>query len=284
MVTKEETSPHIVGGNDIARPRFDRLSYSGKLEKYSYNDVTPVIGREFEGLQVTDLLQADDDTVRDLAVTVSQRGVVFLRDQDVTPTQMKDLMQRLTKLAGSVRTPAQFGPDAVENGKLTPGQPESSGLHVHPLTEEGSELGDQISVISSEKQKKGGGLTHQLSDVSRFASAGWHSDITFEPVPSDYAMLKIHTLPPTGGDTLWASGYEIYDRLSPPMREMLKGLTATHDAKFFLDEAERLGNPIRQEKRGSPLNHGTALQAVHPVIRTNRMSLHPLHHPCRDVD
>lgn len=85
---------------------------------------------------------------------------------------------------------------------LTSLQPESSGLHVHPLTESGSELGDQISVISSEKQKKGGGLTHQLSDVSRFASAGWHADITFEPVPSDYAMLKIHTLPATGGDTV----------------------------------------------------------------------------------
>jgi alpha-ketoglutarate-dependent taurine dioxygenase len=152
-------------------------------------------------------------------------------------------------------------------------QPESSGLHVHPLTEEGSELGDQISVISSEKQKKGGGLTHQLSDVSRFASAGWHTDISFEPVPSDYAMLKIHTLPATGGDTLWASGYEIYDRLSPAMQQFLEGLTATHDAKFFLEEAERLGNPIRKGIRGNPLNFGEALTAVHPVIRTNRTSL-----------
>ena len=150
------------------------------------------------------------------------------------------------------------------------GCPESSSLHVHPLTEEGSELGDQISVISSEKQKKGGGLTHQLSDVSRFASAGWHTDISFEPVPSDYAMLKIHTLPATGGDTLWASGYEIYDRLSPALRTMLEGLTATHDAKFFLDEAQRLGNPIRKTVRGNELNQGEALYAVHPVIRTNR--------------
>ena len=141
---------------------------------------------------------------------------------------------------------------------------------MHPLTEEGSELGDQISVISSEKQKKGGGLTHQLSDVSRFASAGWHSDITFEPVPSDYAMLKIHTLPATGGDTLWASGYEIDDRLSPAMRSFLEGLTATHDAKFFLEEAERLGNPLRKGVRGNPLNQGDALTATHPVIRTNR--------------
>ena len=150
-------------------------------------------------------------------------------------------------------------------------------------------MGDQIAVISSEKQKKGGGLTHQLSDSSRLASVGWHADITFERVPSDYAMLKIHTLPVTGGDTvgdkppfvstsdsqhqLWASGYEIYDRLSSSVATLLEGLTATHDAKFFLEEAARLGNPLRSGIRGSPLNHGSELQAVHPVIRTNRTSI-----------
>lgn len=105
IISDERSSSNIVGGNDIARPQVNRLTYSGNLEKYSYNDLTPVIGREFEGLQVTDLLQADDDTIKDLAVTVSQRGVVFLRDQDVTPIQMKDLMLRLTKLAGCVRLP-----------------------------------------------------------------------------------------------------------------------------------------------------------------------------------
>ncbi|KAK0703884.1 alpha-ketoglutarate-dependent taurine dioxygenase [Lasiosphaeria miniovina] len=248
MPSAAPRAPKVFGGNELARPRVSNLAYSGSLERFKHSDLTPVIGREFEGLQVAELLSAPDDTIADLAVTISERGVVFLRDQDVTPTQMKDLMLRLTQVAGS---------------------PSSSGLHVHPLTEEGSELGDQISVISSEKQKKGGGLTHQLSDVSRFASSGWHSDISFEPVPSDYAMLKIHTLPATGGDTIWASGYEVYDRLSPPLRAMLAGLTATHDATFFLDEAARLGNPIRQGERGSPLNQGKALTAVHPVIRTN---------------
>ncbi|GKT83614.1 alpha-ketoglutarate-dependent taurine dioxygenase [Colletotrichum tofieldiae] len=239
----------IVGGNPVARPRLSKpLVYSGSLDNYKNADITPVVGREYEGLQVVDLLKADDQVIRDLAVIISQRGVVFLRNQDVTPNQMKDFCLRLTELAGC---------------------PESSGLHIHPLTEEGSELGDQISVISSEKQKKGGGLTHQLSDVSRFASAGWHTDISFEQVPSDYAMLKIHTLPPTGGDTLWASGYEIYDRLSPAMQKFLEGLTATHDATFFHDEARRLGNPLREGLRGSPLNKGSELKAIHPVIRTN---------------
>lgn len=86
-------------------------------------------------------------------------------------------------------------------------------------------------------------------------------------------MLKIHTLPPTGGDTLWASGYEIYNRLSPAMQKFLEGLTATHDARFFLEEAARLGNPLRKGIRGHPLNQGDSLTAVHPVIRTNRKSL-----------
>jgi alpha-ketoglutarate-dependent taurine dioxygenase len=41
--------------------------------------------------------------------------------------------------------------------------------------------------------------------------------------------LKIHTLPDdVGGDTLWASGYEVYDRLSPTWQKIADGLTATH--------------------------------------------------------
>jgi alpha-ketoglutarate-dependent taurine dioxygenase len=54
--------------------------------------------------------------------------------------------------------------------------------------------------------------------------------ITFERVPSDYAILKITHSPEdqTGGDTLWASGYEVYDRLSPPIQTLADTLTAVH--------------------------------------------------------
>ncbi|PLB44519.1 TfdA family taurine dioxygenase [Aspergillus steynii IBT 23096] len=254
-VPVETATPSTIrGGHEQSRPRIPKpLEYSGSLDSYPHSDLTPVIGTEYSEIQVAEILKSEqrDRLITDLAVTISKRGVLFLRNQDVTPQQMKEFGERLTVLAGC---------------------PESSGLHVHPLTEEGSELGDQISVISSEKQKKGGGLTHQLSDTSRFASVGWHTDISFEHVPSDYAMLKIHTLPATGGDTLWASGYEIYDRLSPDMAAFLETLTATHDATFFHDEARRLGNPLRKGIRGSPLNSGEDLTAVHPVIRTNPVS------------
>jgi hypothetical protein len=69
---------------------------------------------------------------------------------------------------------------------------------------------------------------------------------------------------------LWASGYEIYDRLSPATAAYLEGLTAIHDASFFNGIADRLGFPLRDGIRGSELNQGSKLRAVHPVIRTNR--------------
>lgn len=90
---------------DVARTKLEKpLTYTGSLDSYSHSELTTVIGTEYEGLQVVDLLSAknSDALIRDLAVTVSQRGVVFLRNQDVTPQQMRELMERITVLAGSV--------------------------------------------------------------------------------------------------------------------------------------------------------------------------------------
>lgn len=94
---------NIHGGNPKAWTRcLKPMVNSGSLDKYKNQDLTPVIGREFEGLQVTELLNGDDKLIKDLAVTISERGVIFLRDQDVTPQQMKDLMERITEAAGCV--------------------------------------------------------------------------------------------------------------------------------------------------------------------------------------
>jgi len=225
------------------------LKTSGSLHSIEKFDVTTVIGTEFsEGVQLTDLLSApnSDNLIRDLAILVSQRGVVFFRSQDITVRQQEQLGTRLGELSG---------------------KPATSKLHIHPLTAEFSEFGDYISVISSEFNR----ISHDadIDDKSMLASGGWHADITFEKTPSDYAILKIHTLPETGGDTLWASAYEAYDRLSPAYRTFLEGLTAIHSAQRFNTVAARHGRKIRTEARGAPDNVGDSLRAIHPVIRTN---------------
>lgn len=70
MPSAVSTGSNIVGGNSAARPRLSKpLVYSGSLDKFKNADITPVIGREYEGLQVVDLLKADDQVIRDLAVT-----------------------------------------------------------------------------------------------------------------------------------------------------------------------------------------------------------------------
>lgn len=67
-ISTSTVGPNIVGGNPLAATRcLEPLVYSGSLEKFTYADVTPVIGREYEGLQVTELLSADDAMIRDLA-------------------------------------------------------------------------------------------------------------------------------------------------------------------------------------------------------------------------
>lgn len=70
-------------------------------------------------------------------------------------------------------------------------------------------------------------------------------------------------------DTLWASGYELYDRISPPLRAFLDTLTAYYAQPLFNDAAKRNNFSLYTATRGAPENVGEVLEAVHPVIRTN---------------
>ncbi|WP_035856417.1 TauD/TfdA dioxygenase family protein [Cryptosporangium arvum] len=60
---------------------------------------------------------------------------------------------------------------------------------------------------------------------------GWHADGTADAEPSLGSMLHITRMPEpgNGGDTLFANMHLAYDMLSPPMKELLAGLTAVHD-------------------------------------------------------
>jgi alpha-ketoglutarate-dependent taurine dioxygenase len=161
------------------------LQLKGVLDQFKSFDVTPVIGREFVDVNLKDILRApnSDELIRDLAITISQRGVVFFRKQDDLDNDLqKELAQRLGEQSG---------------------KPATSKLHIHPVSNSGRRLGgkdDEISVISSEQAKelyKNRFLN--FSEKKQSAKEGWHSDITFEPIPSDYALLRLTELPKTGG-------------------------------------------------------------------------------------
>jgi len=58
----------------------------------------------------------------------------------------------------------------------------------------------------------------------------WHTDVTFQPQPLMMSIMHMVQCPEIGGDTLWANQYLAYEELSAPLRAMVDGLTALHDA------------------------------------------------------
>lgn len=73
----------------------------------------------------------------------------------------------------------------------------------------------------------------------------------------------------TSTDTLWASGYEVYDRISEPYQKFLETLTATYAQPRFNEVAKNNNFKVHPGPRGAPENVGDELSAQHPVIRTN---------------
>ncbi|KAK7607895.1 hypothetical protein JOL62DRAFT_582554 [Phyllosticta paracitricarpa] len=238
-------------GSPIKEP----MKLSGALKGYNQFLVTPTAGTEFTNANLTEWVNApnSDELLRDLAITVARRGVVFFRKQnDMTTDVQKKLIQRM--------------------GELT-GKPSTSTLHIHPVLNPERDLGGndlEISTISSRQRKSHFGKHDgKVIGGKRQQIEAWHSDIQLEPVPSDFTCLRLSELPSCGGDTLWASGYEVYDRLSPSMQKFLEQFTANYDAPFFTDIAKKAGLKLYDKARGSPENIGEIVSTEHPVVRTN---------------
>ncbi len=121
-------------------------------------------------------------------------------------------------------------------------------LHIHPIYPRSADV-PEIMLLDT-----------ALNDLRD--NALWHSDVSFLERPSLGAVLLARTIPPLGGDTLWASAAAAYDALPATLQAYLATLSATHDiAKSF--PADRFdADTLAAAKRNNP-------PVVHPVIRTH---------------
>lgn len=92
-------------------------------------------------------------------------------------------------------------------------------------------------------------------------AAEWHADMTYREVPPFASILKAVEVPPSGGDTLWASMFAVHDALSPGLRRDLEQLHAVHDMGAF-----RTGAYLAGGNAGISQAHAKAGSAVHPII------------------
>ncbi|GAA5826055.1 hypothetical protein JCM11251_000108 [Rhodosporidiobolus azoricus] len=224
------------------------------LAQYPSQRYMPALGLSFDkGIQIKDILALPEGDPKkealfeELAYAVSLHGVCFFPDQDLKPEQLGELALRLGRASGA---------------------PADGALHIHPTEELGENGLPTVATISNIAGKGGRQITFK-DDRSELASMGLHTDISFEPRPARYSMLRMHTLPPCGGNTQFNSAYAHYDMLSEPMKEMLSKLKAVHSAPMFRKQSALHGFELHAGPRGAPENVGTELEALHPIIRTN---------------
>jgi taurine dioxygenase len=69
-----------------------------------------------------------------------------------------------------------------------------------------------------------------IDDTADQPPAGfdWHTDLSWTAEPPDLGFLSTVVLPPWGGDTLWASGRAIYERLEPAQQSVCRSMRVTH--------------------------------------------------------
>lgn len=90
---------------------------------------------------------------------------------------------------------------------------------------------------------------------------GWHSDVSCDETPPMGSILRLHTLPETGGDTLFSNMYAVYEGLSNKMKSHLDGLTAIHEGEQVY-RGRYTHEGVDDRDKSYP-------RAEHPLVRTH---------------
>ncbi|KAK3353888.1 hypothetical protein B0T25DRAFT_222403 [Lasiosphaeria hispida] len=198
--------------------------------------LTPTIGTEVRGIQLTSLTSAGKD---ELARFVAERKVVAFRGQDFADLPIEKALE--------------FGGYFGRH-------------HIHPTS--GSPEGfPEVHLV----HRGAGDNSVDQFFANRTSSVAWHSDVSYEQQPPGTTFLYILDKPETGGDTLFVDAAEAYNRLSPLFRERLHGLKATHSGIEQVNAAAARGSIKRRE----PVVNEHPIIRTHPSTGQKAIYVNP---------
>ena len=95
--------------------------------------------------------------------------------------------------------------------------------------------------------------------------AEWHTDMSYLEAPPSASLLWAREVPPTGGNTCYASMYAALEALPARLRRCIEGLRAKHDSSYTSAGELRKG--------AEPVTDASAAPgAIHPIVRTHPVS------------
>jgi alpha-ketoglutarate-dependent sulfate ester dioxygenase len=96
----------------------------------------------------------------------------------------------------------------------------------------------------------------------------WHTDVTFIDRPPLASVLRAVTVPPAGGDTLWANTVTAYEYLPAELRDLLDRLRAVHTNEYDYARVATSDNPERTREYAKVFA-STVYETEHPVVRVH---------------
>ncbi|KAL1961792.1 hypothetical protein VTN77DRAFT_1042 [Rasamsonia byssochlamydoides] len=223
---------HYDHGKD-ADPTFPDLLPKDKAQ---VSEITPYIGSEVRGVQLSQLTNAGKDQ---LALFVAQRKLVVFRDQDFAHLPIDKALE--------------FGGYFGRH-------------HIHPTS--GAPKGyPQIHLVHRSADDKNGlkFLDEHTNSVT------WHSDVTYEQQPPGTTFLYLLDGPTSGGDTLFVNMAQAYKRLSPEFRKRLHGLKALHSGFEQAESSLARGGIVRRD----PVANEHPVVRTHPVTGEKALYVNP---------
>ncbi len=151
---------------------------------------TPIIGAEVNGVDLREPLPAGLSA--ELRGLLARYKVLFFRDQSINAEQQLAFGRGLGSI---LRFPSVRGEDPRHPG---------------------------VQIVDNRMEPA------RRSDGSRY-TGGWHIDASGLVVAPFASILRAVTIPPVGGDTVWANLAAAYEGLSDGLKRTLEGLYVTHD-------------------------------------------------------
>ncbi|MCK8677660.1 TauD/TfdA dioxygenase family protein [Streptomyces lichenis] len=96
----------------------------------------------------------------------------------------------------------------------------------------------------------------------------WHTDVTFVPAYPAFSILRAVTIPPYGGNTLWANTATAYTGLPEPLRVLADSLRAVHsnDYDYAALRPDALPEALAQYRE---VFTAVKFRTEHPVVRVH---------------
>jgi alpha-ketoglutarate-dependent taurine dioxygenase len=112
-------------------------------------------------------------------------------------------------------------------------------------------------------------VRRDANETAPLFAENWHSDWSFQERPPAGTCLFGITIPPHGGDTLYADQHAALDAMPAELRERLVGKLAIHSARGGYAPSGTYGDDDRKTDRSMSIRPSEAAMAtqLHPIIR-----------------